>query len=427
MAQTLEIYQHMKFSLILNQNALIAIAFWSLCILMVGLTCASALSEVTFVIALLAFIPWAIKNWAGNNLILKSKPSIFLWFLAGYVLVCLLSISWSEYPRLSIRGAFKVLQQSALFVMILEIFSRNSYLRKFEIFFLFLFALITVNGYFQYIFGVDFIRHFEIPHSSSGTRVTSSFKSYGLFACFLIISIPYVTALSLQKLKSTGRFNFEALSMLILSGLGTGLLILTRSRGALLAFLIGIFVLLIFYKKWRYLLAALLLLGGISLFLPKTFFIHKNIHGQEQSLSERFELWHRAIDVIKAKPLTGMGINTYAREHQKYDTRKNWQVRDYYAHNGYLQTAAEIGTPGVLLFICFLASYFLFSIGKLKRLNSEDKLLNAGLLLGILNILFFSFADTTLHNTVSVHCLYFFLGLQLAYLMKSSSSQHTRG
>ena len=144
--------------------------------------------------------------------------------------------------------------------------------------------------------------------------------------------------------------------------------------------------------------------------------IHLDAEGKEQSLVERYFLWDRAIQVIAAKPWGGTGVNTYSISHLKYDKTKSWRVRHYYAHNGYLQLAAETGIPCLLFFLGFLGIHAFRSIRFIQyRPDAASSLLSSGLFLGICNFLAFSMVDTVLHNPLSVMTLWYLLGMQSAY------------
>jgi O-antigen ligase len=198
---------------------------------------------------------------------------------------------------------------------------------------------------------------------------------------------------------------------------GLVLLIWTRSRGAFLSFLIGGVLWMVFTKKFKWLIAAGLIIVGAFFIVPKSMIIHQNAEGQEQSIVERYYLWDRAMNVIKARPLTGTGINTYTAAHAKYDKTNNWRVRDYYAHNGYLQAAAETGIPSILFLLVFLGIYYQRSLRpKLSGTEaSSDKLLRQGLMIGLANFLVLTCVDTVFHNPQAVTVFWFLLGLQYAY------------
>ncbi|OQA55645.1 MAG: O-Antigen ligase [Candidatus Omnitrophica bacterium ADurb.Bin277] len=144
---------------------------------------------------------------------------------------------------------------------------------------------------------------------------------------------------------------------------------------------------------------------------PRGMIIHRDADAKEQSVVERIELWKRAIDVIDSEPWFGTGINTYNVAHEKYDTAKNWRVRGYYAHNGYLQLAAEIGIPGILFFLLFLAFYFRRAWRSASALRgTSEELDRLGMITGLLAFLIYALADTNLQSPQSLMSFWILAG-----------------
>ncbi|MCM8775718.1 MAG: O-antigen ligase family protein, partial [Candidatus Omnitrophica bacterium] len=221
-------------------------------------------------------------------------------------------------------------------------------------------------------------------------------------------------ALSWCSAKAQPKFWLRAVHAFLIAGC-LYLLFLTRSRGAILSFILGFMVVLLLHRKYV-MIFVLLAAGTVSLFvLPQRMTIHLDADGREQSIVERYYLWHRAWDVIEARPWTGTGINTYAVSHQKYDQTKNWRVQNYYAHNGYLQLAAETGLPSLILFLAFLIQYFRGALKRSVPSSQDGDILRFGILAGILNFLIFAGIDTVLHNPQPVMTFWYLMGLQTAY------------
>lgn len=390
--------------------------------------------------------------------------------------ISILSVFWSEYPNESLRGILKILRQVMSFIMIPDVFTTRQDIRRLERIALVMFGILVLDGFIQYYFGKDVLRGVPLQISNSGGRVSAAFKTYGLFACYLLCVIPWMAALGVKFWKE----NKRPLSLLIiaLALAGIVLLFLTRSRGAMLAFAAGTGLLFFLYSRKRILFLLMFLAGTTTLFfLPQSFLIHKNIEGKEQSLYERYYLWDRALAVVREKPWGGTGINTYAKAHGKYDKRLKpkllpirgtlysvrqnpdgsvsfvqgdleWRsdpqqkkimiegklydihlksegeylisddivVRNYYAHNGYLQLAAETGVASLLFFVLFLGLYFFKGLRFLyvnkQKGNAEVPF---GILIGTTNFLFFACVDTVLHNTQAVLIFWYLAGLLQAY------------
>ncbi|MEI7752550.1 MAG: O-antigen ligase family protein, partial [Candidatus Omnitrophota bacterium] len=207
----------------------------------------------------------------------------------------------------------------------------------------------------------------------------------------------------------------KSLYSLALALAGFTLLYLTRCRGPVVALVASLGILFI-YKRWFKVLGiALVLALALVAAAPRRVIIHQDAQGKEQSIVERFELWKRALDVIEAKPWTGTGINTYNVAHEKYDKEQNWRVRGYYAHNGYLQLAAEIGLPGVFFFLLFLFMFFrkvLRALGPIR--GSPEETTRLGILTGLLAFLIYAAFDNNLQSPPSLMFFWFFAGILMA-------------
>ncbi|MBI4115243.1 MAG: O-antigen ligase family protein [Candidatus Omnitrophica bacterium] len=275
----------------------------------------------------------------------------------------------------------------------------------------FVLIFLGIDGMWQYVFGSDLLRHIPFEQASAGPRISASFKNYGLLASFLISFSPLLGC-RLSREDKAGETFLKSLGF-VLSLL---LLFWTRVRGAWVAFWGGLLFLALMQRKKIYFLLLLLPLVAIPILLPRSMVIHLDAEGKEQSLVERFYLWDRAVQVIQARPWTGTGINTYAVAHQKYDQRQNWRVQNYYAHNGYLQMAAETGLPSLACFLTFLFFYFLKGLRfTAKRPDGEDRRTLAGIYAGIVNFLVLAIIDTIFHNPQAVLSFWFLAGWGLAY------------
>lgn len=393
------------------KSALIGVlATYSMMALWAGLIFSTALVEVSFVFSLVFWLALKFKDRSWGMLSDRS----FMPFLFLFVGLSILSFFWSDFPDKSFRGIFKILQQVLIFVIAADVFSEPKFRSRFERFFLLLFLVLAVDGFIQYAFGKDLIRGFSTLGSMAGPRVSASFKTYGLFASYLVCNLPFLFALGLRWRNIDRKWIYWYLTLPALVA-GVVLLFLTRSRGAILALILGLAVFLVYRKKFAILGFFSAALIALLFVLPPSMVIHLDGWNKEQSVVERYYLWDRAVQVIQAKPLGGTGINTYASAHALYDKRQNWRVQNYYAHNGYLQMAAEVGIPALTFFLVFLAIYFRRSLLSLNKSTGENKDVAAGILLGIFNFLILAAVDTVLHNPQAVMTFWFLLGLQMAY------------
>jgi len=118
---------------------------------------------------------------------------------------------------------------------------------------------------------------------------------------------------------------------------------------------------------------------------------------QEISKDERVQIWTDTLHVIAAYRWTGCGLGAYERGMYQFKTVAPTNTVDY-AHNDYLQMAAELGIPGMLL----LAALALWVLGHTLRVvifmrGSPNWHLACGLLGAFLAIAVHSLADFNLY------------------------------
>ena len=373
-----------------------------------ALAFSTALMEIACVVALLG---WAVLKFERRQW--KSLPveKETFFFLAVFAMLSVISFFWSEFPKQSFRGIFKVLKQVLLFWMVTETLNTPARQKTAFRVLTFVFIGLGLDGAWQYVFGKDLIRHIAFEPASSGPRISASFHNYGLLASFVISFLPPLVSRFERSAAWT-----QKLGASLATALGLLLLFWTRLRGAWVALFGGICFFLWNSKKRMYLALVLLAALGGLFALPRSMVIHLDSQGKEQSLIERFYLWDRAIQVVKARPWTGTGINTYSVAHQKYDRTQSWRVKNYYAHNGYLQIAAETGLPSLFCLLTFFFLYFRGAFQTLRKIpEGMERRTLVGFLTGLVNFLILAVIDTIFHNPPAVMGFWFLMGWAAAY------------
>ncbi len=192
----------------------------------------------------------------------------------------------------------------------------------------------------------------------------------------------------------------------------------TRARGAWLSFAAMVLLFFIFSKKWKVFILIILSLCLSLFILPSRILLHHaRANGIDQTIGERFEFWNQAINIIKARSVTGTGLNTYVQNIEKYNPGVTGQVNNYYAHNGYLQYTAETGLIGLFALMWFLARYFHLAYIKWRDgfLSFDSKML----VLSVSGFLFYVFFDTIFHNLQPFLLFWLFLGWSVGKLERS--------
>ncbi len=198
----------------------------------------------------------------------------------------------------------------------------------------------------------------------------------GIILWFLPLSLTVMISLFYNLRRYASHFPKSALVILGIGMIGLNIfvafvLFLTQSRTAMLALLSSfllIFCFVLFIRK-RYVLFSLTLIvaliGGVIVLLKvydsaalNPAFIDPAL--SLQTFNGRIELWKRAAYAIGDFPITGMGLNTF--RYVVFARYPLFTVSDDFdlghAHNLYLQTALDLGIPGLIAFLAMIGITF---------------------------------------------------------------------
>ena len=181
----------------------------------------------------------------------------------------------------------------------------------------------------------------------------------------------------------------DPVSIVILTAavLGTLLLLLTQTVQGVLGLCAGVFFLLVWRSRWWLLLlvpAAGMLLGGYVLIGPAQ--LGGVLFSQDNSIGVavvlRLDIWSRALAMLRDMPFTGIGLNTFSLI--------QWHFYPGYllgpephAHNLFLQTALDMGLPGLVAFVWFFIAWGVrLWRNAHSRVSSQYALLLAGIAAG---------------------------------------------
>lgn len=188
-------------------------------------------------------------------------------------------------------------------------------------------------------------------------------------------------------------------------------LIVSGSRGGLVAFLVEIIFLLLITNrsegKGKSFVKPVLAVGLVLVVIAGSFFV-----GGESSLTristdqaeaagtnaDRAHIWSVTLKVIGDSMPFGVGLGAFGTAYGKFDVNSGLE-RVEQAHNDFLQVISDAGIVGAFLGIGFL--FLLFRAGKrsLQTNNDHRRGLAAGALAGIVAVLVHSFFDFALHTT----------------------------
>lgn len=315
------------------------------------------------------FIYISIFFWLIKKITNRSLPEATPVNLAViiYLLFCFFSVFVSSNPKIS-WGSFlgKVLQNTAFFLVVSETFNSK---KKFKVLIWVLFSslvLLSADGLFQYFTHKDFLRNRPAMFFN---RMYASFGTPNSFGCYLISLIPFVLLQSFAKFNSNKlKILFGALSTILFA-----CLMLTVSRGAWFGFIGSV----LFISMWvPALWIVLCSLGLLILFASPlyesflkqrlaNFFSFDDLSGQDRRV-----MWQAGWSMFKARPWLGLGIGTFMFNFKEYVVDKSHYIS--YAHNCYLQIAAEIGLVGLSVFLAIVGLFFYNGIRTLRRAHKDE-------------------------------------------------------
>lgn len=176
----------------------------------------------------------------------------------------------------------------------------------------------------------------------------------------MVLPLPVAIAAIGQTGRGPRSWGVRIVAGLVALGLGATL-VLTQSRGALLAVAVAAAV-MVAAVNWRWLAVVIPLAGGMvalqltGLVPPPSWDFASDAESALNSAAGRVELWSRAWAIAEDFPFTGTGMGVVGRvmSHSYPTFRIATTVQLDHAHNLYLNTAAEVGIPGMVTITAFL-------------------------------------------------------------------------
>jgi O-antigen ligase len=223
-----------------------------------------------------------------------------------------------------------------------------------------------------------------------GPHPASTFVNRNFFAEFAVCTLPFSFFL-LARVRQSALAAVLAMS----TGLVVVAILMTGTRSALIALWLQLLVVLPFiawfwrrqfaFAKWdraTRIVAVGVLLGtviGLGLIptgdakiaaegrgmnaLERGFKRTGSISTDDTSLGIRMIMWRATTEVIRKRPLVGVGAGAWESEIPRYQTEGEQLETDYYVHNEFLQLLAEYGAVG-WIFLLALGAYLLWATAR---------------------------------------------------------------
>jgi len=374
---------------------------------------------VLYGVAAAMVVGWvALRITAGRAAWVLTLPELALW---AFFLAVLISSSTSVHPRLSFFGAparyeglFTVASYLVLFFVGVQFFGSRAHFRPLAVWTCSIAALVTIYGLLQLVVpplfpGEAFTRAWYgglgIP------RIVSTVGGPIVFGGYLVFVLPLIIALA-----ATGH-GVNAAIWLLFACLALMATAFTLTRAAWLAAAVGITTLLIAAGRqvWQrrpevvVVLAVAVIASAVMLVsvvgtpeqIGSRVAAAANLAG---SAAQRLFIWERTLQLIRARPLAGWGLETLGEvfPYNPSDLEAHFGPRPVIidrAHNDLLQMAVSVGVPGATAYAVFWGLVVVSAVRLWRRSGGGLRLLAAGWLGAIVAYLIqvqFSFSAVAL-------------------------------
>lgn len=228
----------------------------------------------------------------------------------------------------------------------------------------------------------------------------------------LLYALPLLLALSVGSVRRQGRALFELRGVRglvwVTAILACGVLFLTQSRGGLLGLGVACGVMLLVQRRWgRWVLviAAVAILIGLPYFSTPVLEAISDappgeLLGGTSTLGFRQRMWSQALAAIQDYPFTGVGLGTFADLMWSFYPIAVYATDDIgHAHNFFLQTALDVGIPGLVMVLAFYLTAFAQVVFVWRRGDFLNRVLATGFLGSLVGQSVFSQLDAVALGT----------------------------
>ncbi|MDP2904827.1 MAG: O-antigen ligase family protein [Candidatus Omnitrophota bacterium] len=390
----------------------------SLCAVVFYIPISNALIES---FAGLAITAWLVKKIISGDFLKRLFPRDFMslpiWI---YIAVMLVSAALSSSRIISAKAfVFKYTEYLLLFFITSEIKDARV-LRNILIVFVFSVFLVNLDGIQQHFTSFDFLRQ---RTRVIAERINGPFSTPNDFSNYLVAVLPVVACLSFIKFKRKWLRPFLAgLSFIILL-----CLVLSATRAAWIAVVLAL-PLALFLRQRALSLSGLVFIILIACFMPflpqfSQSRITHFFYTHESGYFHRELLWKMAVDMLSQRPFFGQGLGTFMFNFERFrPLNYPWHWEISYAHNCFLQMAAETGMFGLLSFVGVISVMFHAAFSRVRSMaRNNNYYIICGVCLGIFTYLVNSFFDTSLYSLSLSVLFWMMMGLCVAAIKMSES------
>jgi O-antigen ligase len=335
--------------------------------------------RITRLVAPLAFlVVLAAASRKGTRL----RPDSPLFWACGYALWALASGIWT----LNVGGTVFLISSLAIcliytFAFAMVLGSRRDLER--------ILWTIAISSFFVSILSIfAFLGRPIGPFGASSLqegRAQGATGDPSFFAALQLVALPLILVLANEVKSFWVRLGLYGTGVLAIASVFS-----TVSRGGFLQLIAIVALLLVFPSRRLFaspaqkaLVMLIILAGGIAFFTRYSAdlaprletIVHQGQGGATETASGRLVIWPAARDAFDSRPFTGIGYGAFVETSidRMYDTRNtfigSFKVHKEQVHNTFLGQLAELGIPGLILFLGLLAS----TLRMLRRTAAEAR------------------------------------------------------
>lgn len=375
-----------------------------LCVLLLMLPFSKAAVEIGFGVLFLTWIAQRLHpGLRRGSLWVRPEFRGSLVAMAAFLGACALSVVTSTDPVESVEGFIGKWAEYVLFgVLVAEIAARPVAGRRAIVALGCSAALVLLEAAVQELTGRGlFSGHQLVAYG----RMTGPYENPGDLAAYLIFMIP----LALAGATSARRFRPVWLLLLV------GLVVCVgraESTGAWIGLIAGLSFSMLWYGTIRQsapLVAAVLAAG--TFWAHQTGRLTRTFSMADPGWQDRLVMWKAAIGMIRDRPVLGQGVNTFMANYLRFWVGGEQAPR--YAHNCYLQMAAETGLLGLGAFLAMLWLALRRVHESIVAVEGERRAWLVGFLASLVAFLVQAGLDTNFYALRQAAL--FFIGLGLAW------------
>ena len=285
--------------------------------------------------------------------------------------------------------------------------------------------LVSLVGLAQVIFGDTLGLEF---HFDATGRVGSTLGNPAYLGGFIVLMFPVLLGQSTHESAK----DFYSILRIILLPVLMYLLLVTRSRSSITAFVISLalFFFLIRMRTKRTLLwtagGIAVVVAGASLFVPDLIsrFMTIDAHNAHSTIARRIIFWQAGVRAFLASPLVGHGVGSYEPIMRDFRSPDYWALESEdvvpHAHNEVLEVATELGIAGLVPFLIILGITIARGIRTTRSSSGWEKATAAGLTCSIVGIFIDNLANVSLRQAPVGSLAWLFMGILASRLMQPS-------